>query len=65
MANFIRFILWTIGLTWFFTSKEAKPARNYLGLAIIGSWILMIIIGILCLILLPNSGVDSSRVNGW
>jgi amino acid transporter len=65
MREFISAILWITGLIWFFTSKDAKPARNYIGLAIIGSWILFIIIGLLCMMFLPNEGVDTSRINGW
>jgi hypothetical protein len=65
MGNLIRAILWITGFYWFFTDKEAKPARKYLGFAIMGSWILFIILGIICILIAPNSGVDSSRVNGW
>jgi hypothetical protein len=66
MGNLIRSILWIVGLTWFFTDKDAKPARNTVGKAIIYSWIGLIIIALLVLLLLPNNpGVDNSRVNGW
>jgi len=65
MGTIIRAILWIFGLWWFFTDKDAKPARNYLGYAIAGSWIIFIILIIIIKIFAPNSGVDSSRVNGW
>ena len=60
----IRAILWIIGLSWFFTSPEMKNTRKYIGLAIIGSWILFIILGVLCMLIAPNSGKDMSHVNG-
>ena len=65
MGNLLRAILWITGLWWFFTDKDAKPARNYLGYAIIGSWVLAIIIAIIIKLFAPDLGVDSSKVNGW
>lgn len=65
MLDIIRAVVWIIGLNWLFTSKDAKPARKYIMWAIIGSWIMFIIIGALCALFLPDAGVDTSRVNGW
>ena len=60
----IRTILWIIGLSWLFTSPEAKNVRKYIGLAVIISWVLFIILGVLCSVIDPTSGKDMSHVNG-
>ncbi len=65
MGNLIKTLLWIIGLWWFFTCPNAKPARNYLGLAIIGSWIVFIIALALLKIFYPGAFMETSRVNGW
>ena len=65
MGNLIRILLWFIGLKWLFTYDDAQPVRRIFVKIFVWSWVIIILFALIALLVLPNSGVDNSMVNGW
>lgn len=65
MGNLIRILLWFIGLKWLFTHEDALPVRRLFIKIFIWSWVVIILLALIAKLVLPNSGVDNFRVNGW
>jgi hypothetical protein len=63
--NFIRTILWIIGLTWLIKDNGSRPLLRLMLIIIIWSWIFFILIALIAMLFSSNSGIDNSRVNGW